>query len=135
MRNFERKQILAEEAINLINEFREESKIFGEKSFGEVRVSNDFETIEVEDFCDGVLRYKLKEVSNVFKEEIEIKGPYGVHFYNALDEIREEATNNLKNMDKNSFSNIIGKTYYVQYRCEEIYERLKGIEKEVCELK
>ncbi|WP_300349410.1 hypothetical protein [Clostridium sp.] len=49
-----------------------------------------------ENFCYGVLKYNLKEVSNVFKEEIEVEGPYGVHFYNALDEIREEATSNLK---------------------------------------
>lgn len=50
-----------------------------------------------ENFCYGVLKYNLKEVSNVFKEEIEVEGPYGVHFYNALDEIREEETSNLKN--------------------------------------
>ncbi|MGG5462099.1 hypothetical protein [Clostridium sp. B9] len=134
MRNFERKQKLAEEALKLIMEFREESKIFGETSFKSIKISEDYNSIIVEDFCDGKFRFDLREVTNIFKDDIEKKGPYGIHFYNALDEIREEATNRFDKLDKQAFMECIGSTYYVQRRCEDIYDRLKNIENEFSEL-
>lgn len=135
MRDFEKRKILAKEAVSLIKEFRDESKIFGEKSFKNIKIKDDFNMIIIDDTCDGIIEVNLNEVSKIFKEEIEDIGPYGVHFYNALEELREETTNRFEELDKNLFMEQIGKTYYVQHKCEDIYERLKEIEKEFCELK
>ncbi|EGT3616479.1 hypothetical protein FHH43_09590 [Clostridium perfringens] len=135
MRDFEKREILAKEASSLIKEFRDESQIFGEKSFKNIKIRDDFNMIIIEDICDGIIEVNLNEVSKVFKEEIEEIGPYGVHFYNALYELREETTSRFEEMDKDLFMEQIGKTYYVQHKCEEIYDRLKEIEKEFCNLK
>lgn len=130
MKDFEKKEVLATEAVKLIKEFREQSQIFGEKSFKNVRINEAHNSILIEDICDGLIEVDLREVSKIFKEEIEDRGPYGVHFYNALEELREEATNKFEKMDKRIFMEQIGETYYVQHKCEDIYERLKEIEKE-----
>ena len=48
----------------------------------------------------------------------------------AVDEFECE----YRNKDKKEFMKYVGKVYYMKFRCEEIYERLKEIEEEVSEI-
>ena len=55
-------------------------------------------------------------------------------FYECLDNIKDELGSKYKKKSKDEFINYVGKLYYAEYRCSEIYERLKDIENEASEL-
>ena len=55
-------------------------------------------------------------------------------FYECLDHTKAELEYDYKKKSKDEFINYVGKLYYAEYRCEEIYKRLQEIEDEASEL-
>ena len=52
-------------------------------------------------------------------------------FYECLDNIKDELGSKYKKKSKDEFISYVGKLYYAEYSCAEIYERLQVIESEV----
>ena len=92
---------LANEAVELIKEFRKEAEILGLNPLRAISIKNHGEIIEVDDEFEGIKEYSLNKISSIFELEMRGYGPCTV--------------GNLK---------------YAEYRCEAIYERLEEIEKE-----
>ena len=82
-------------------------------------------------FYDGRLLYDLKEVHIVFEDEIDGFGPYGGGFYEVINLDVNEFECYYNKIGKKKFMNYVGKVYYMKFRCEEIYERLKEIAEEI----
>lgn len=134
MNKQERKLDLANEAVSLIKEFRELEATVGENIFKSIKVNTDGSKIIVDHIYEGILEYKLTEISTVFSDEIDGFGPVGSGFYDAIYLEIDNFENAYEKMDKKDFIDYVGKVYFMKFRCEEIYEKLKLIEKEFNEV-
>ena len=72
MSKLEKRMKLANEAVELIKEFREEAGILGHNPLKSVTIKEDGEIIEVDDEFDGVIEYSLTEISSVFTVEMKV---------------------------------------------------------------
>lgn len=122
---------LAKEAVALIKEFRKLATIIGDNIFKSVKTNKDGNKIIINHVYDGRLVYELNEVHTVLEDEMEGFGPCGGGFDEAVELAVDEFDCEYRNKDKKEFMNYVGKVYYMKFRCEEIYERLKEIEEEV----
>ena len=75
MSKLEQRMKLANEAVELIEEFRGEAGILGHNPLQSVSIKEDGEIIEVDDEFDGVIEYSLTEISSVFSLEMRGWGP------------------------------------------------------------
>lgn len=133
MSKLEKRMKLANEAVELIKEFREEAGILGHNPLKSVTIQEDGETIEVDDEFDGVIEYSLTEISSVFSTEMRW-GPCSAGFYEAMDLALDDLEDVFKKFSKEEFKEYVGNLKYAEYRCEEIYKRLEKIETEAEEL-
>lgn len=134
MSKLEKRMKLANEAVELIKEFREEAGILGHNPLKSVTIQEDGETIEVDDEFDGVIEYSLTEISSVFSTEMRGWGPCSAGFYEAMDLALDDLEDVFKKFSKEEFKEYVGNLKYAEYRCEEIYIRLEKIETEAEEL-
>lgn len=136
MNKIEKRIKLANEAKDLITEFRKEESILGENVLKGISVSEDGSIIYVDDLYEGLEEYDLDCISSIFRAAIEGFGPCGPRFFEAIDMSIADIEYDYKNKKKSreEFINYVGSLYYAQYRCEEIYNRLKEIDEEAEEL-
>lgn len=134
MNNNEKILKLSEEAKNLIIEFRNESSILGENLLKSIEVSEDGLTFTIDNLFDGVEEFELTDISSVFRLEMDGWALCSPSFYECLDHIKDELGCTYKEKSKDEFISYVGKLYYAEYRCAEIYERLKEIESEASDL-
>ena len=122
MSKLEKRMKLANEAVELIKEFREEAGILGHNPLKSVTIKEDGEIIE-EDFQEI---FSLSDL-----ERYAIKWYYkNVGMGLALANLEYD----FKKFSKEEFKEYVGNLKYAEYRCEEIYKRLEEIEEEASEL-
>lgn len=125
---------LAKEAVSLIKEFRRLATIIGDNIFKSVKSNKDGSKIIINHAYEGRLVYNLNEIHNALEDEMEGFAPCGGGLDEAVDLVVDEFECEYRNKDKKEFMKYVGKVYYMKFRCEEIYERLKEIEEEVSEI-
>ena len=130
MSKLEKRTKLANEAVKLIKEFREEAAILGCNPLKSVTIQEDGEIIEVDDEFEGVEEYCLTDISSVFSTEMRGWGPCSAGFYEAMDLALDDLEDVFKKSSKEEFKEYVGNLKYAEYRCEEIYKRLEEIEEE-----
>ena len=135
MSKLEKRMKLANEAIELIKEFREEAGILGNNPLKSVSIKEDGEIIEVDDEFEGIKEYSLNKISSIFELEMRGYGPCTAGFYEAVSLAEADLEYDFKRYSKEEFKEYVGNLKYAEYRCEAIYERLEEIEKEAEELK
>ena len=133
MKVFEEKRKLAKEAIELIKEFNEVQECIKEQSTSNFKVVEDESKgiilITYDDDYNGEYEYFLSEIHETVKDEMEGFGPCGSGFYEAVNEEKQSAESTYGEVSKEEFIQNIGNAYYIEKRCEEIYDRLKKISK------
>ncbi|MEG0855812.1 MAG: hypothetical protein RSG52_04940 [Terrisporobacter sp.] len=134
MTNLEKMLKLANEAKDLIIEFREEEIRLGENILKEISISEDGLTIYVTEVYDGEKEYALEEISGMFLTEMRGWGPCSAQLYEAISMAQSEVESEYKRMNKEEYIQYVGGLYYMELRCEEIYVRLEQIEQEAAEL-
>ena len=134
MSNIERKMELAKEAVELIKEFGEEASIVGDNPIKSVEIKENGAIIEVDDEYEGIKEYSLSKISSIFLMEMRGWGPCPAGFYEAISLAEDDLEDDFKSLSKTEFKEYVGNLKYAEYRCEEIYERLKQIEREALEL-
>ena len=134
MSKLEKRTKLANEAVKLIKEFREESAILGCNPLKSVTIQEEGEIIEVDDEFEGVKEYLLTDISSVFTLEMRGWGPCPAGFYEGMGLALDSLEYDFKKYSKEEFKEYAGNLKYAEYRCEEIYKRLEEIEKEASAL-
>ena len=134
MSKLKQRMKLAKEAAGLIEEFRREEGILGHNPLQSVAIKEDGRIIEVDDEFDGVIEYSLTEISSVFALEMRGWGPCSAGFYETMESALNDLENNFKTYSKEEFKEYVGDLKYAEYRCEEIYKRLKEIAREASKL-
>ena len=134
MSKLEKRMKLAKEAVELIKEFRGEEAILGHNPLRAVSIKEDGEIIEVDDEFDGVIGYSLTNISSIFALEMRGWGPCSAGFYEAISLAEGDLEYEFKTLSKTEFKEYVGNLKYAEYRCEEIYKRLKQIEREASRL-
>lgn len=122
---------LANEAVELIKEFREEAEILGTNPLRVISIKANGEIIEVDDEFEGIKEYSLNKISSIFELEMRGYGPCTAGFYEAVSLAEADLEYDFKRYSKEEFKEYAGNLKYAEYRCEAIYERLEEIEKEV----
>lgn len=130
MSNATKRIELANEAIELIKEFRNEEAKLGMEMLISVKASEDGKIIIVNNDLEGETEWELSEISSEFARDMEGFGMFGAGLYEEIDELVSSFQYKYGEMDKEEFIQYVGNIYYIKYRCEEIYNRLKEIEKE-----
>ena len=130
MTKLEKRLKLANEAKNLIIEFRNEESRLGENVLEDISISEDGSIIYVTDMYDGDEEYALEEISSIFTAEMRGWGPCSAQLCEAIDMAKAEVEYEYKNMKKDDYIQYVGGLFYIEQRFEEIYVRLKEIEKE-----
>lgn len=123
--------VLAKEAVMLIKDIIESAVFLEENFFNSIEISENHFTILLKDKNNNCLEYSLSEVSCIFTDEItglwEIEG----NVFDYFEFVKEKNNEKYKELSKEEFINYIGKLYYLQYRCEEVFRRLREIEKTI----
>ena len=135
MNRLEKLMKLANEAVELIKEFREEAEILGTNPLRAISIKADGEIIEVDDDFEGIKEYTINKISSIFELEMRGYGPCTAGFYEAVSLAVADLEYDFKRYSKKEFKEYVGNLKYAEYRCEAIYERLEEIEKEAEELK
>ena len=134
MSKLEKIMKLANEAVELIKEFREEAAILGCNPLKSVTIQEDGEIIEVDDEFEGVKEYSLTDISSVFTIEMRGWGPCSAGFYEGIELSLSELEYDFKKYSKEEFKEYVGSLKYAEYRCEQIYKRLEEIGEEASRL-
>ena len=130
----EKRLKLANEAKDLIIEYREEVARLGENSLQKISISEDGSTIYVTDTYEGEQEYDLEGISEIFVTEMRGWGPCSAQLCEAINMAQSEVESKYKDMSKDEYIQYVGGLFYMEQRCEEIYVRLEEIEKEAEEL-
>lgn len=126
----QKKKELAKEAARLIKEFNRVQEDICENTLRSVRVSKEGDSIVLSDESKGNLKYGIDFVSSAIGFRIQGFGPCGSDFYSDIEKKRKTLRNNYNKISKKEFIYSIGNLSYIECRCEEIYKRLKEIERE-----
>ena len=129
----EKQMKLANEAVQLIKEFREEAAILGTNPLKAISIKENGKVIEVDDEFEGVKEYSLNEISSIFGAEMRGGGPCTAGFYEAISLAEADLEYDFKRYSKEEFKEYAGNLKYAEFRCEEKYERLEEIQKELLE--
>lgn len=100
MTNLEKRLKLANEAKELIIEYREEVARLGENSLEKISVSEDGSIIYVTDTYEGDEEYSLGEISSIFTTEMRGWGPCSAQLYEAISIAQSEVESEYKRMSK-----------------------------------
>ena len=119
---------LADEAVNLIKEFREEACVLGENPLCDVLVNESNDIVIFENGIKEPIEYSLSEISYIFEDDIEGFNNCGSNFNEGIELALREARLEYDKLNKEEFSNYIGRIIYAQLICEEIYNSLLEIE-------
>lgn len=130
MSNIDKQMKLANEAVELIKEFRETAAVIGENFLKGICIKDDGAFIEIDDEYEGVKEYALTHISSVFTLEMRGWGPCNASFYEGIGLAEAELEYDYKEYSKEEFKEYVGNLKYAEYRCEEIYLRLEEIENE-----
>lgn len=130
MTNLEKRLKLANEAKELIMEFREEEGRLGENVLQKISISEDGSIIYVTETYDGEKEYGLEEISDIFVTEMRGWGPCSAQLYEAIEMAKCDVESEYKNMSKEEYIQYVGGLFYMEQRCEEIFVRLQEIAKE-----
>lgn len=125
---------LANEAVSLIKEFREEAYVLGGNPLYNIEVNDSNDIVIFEDKTKEPIEYSLSEISYIFEDEIEGFNNYHGKLNDGIELAIRDAKLEYTKLSKNDFSNYIGKLIYANFRCDEIYNRLLEIEKETRKL-
>ena len=126
----EKRLKLANEAKDLIIEYREEVARLGENPLEKINISEDGSTIYVTDTYEGEQEYGLEGISEIFVTEMRGWGPCSAQLCEAIDMEKCEVESKYKEMNKDEYIQYVGGLFYMEQRCEEIYVRLEEIERE-----
>ena len=132
--NLEKQMKLAEEAVELIKEFRKEAEILVSNPLNKITIKENGRIIEVDDEFDGIVEYELNEISSIFRMEMDGWGPCSPGFYEAISLAEDDFKDDFEKYTKEEFKEYVGSIKYTEYRCEAIYERLKEIDEEAEEI-
>ena len=130
MNRLEKLMKLANEAVELIKEFREEAEILGTNPLRAISIKADGEIIEVDDDFEGIKEYSINKISSIFELEMRGYGPCTAGFYEAVSLAEADLEYDFIRYSMEEFKEYVGNLKYAEYRCEAIYERLEEIEKE-----
>ena len=108
--------------------------IVGDNPIKSIEIKEDGSIIEIDHEYDGLEEYQLSKISSIFLSEMRGWGPCSAGFYEAISLAEGELEYEFKRLSKKEFKEYVGNLKYAEYRCEEIYERLKQIEREALEL-
>ena len=106
MSKLEKIMKLANEAVELIKEFREEAAILGCNPLKSVTIQEDGEIIEVDDEFEGVKEYFLTDISSVFTVEMRGWGPCSSGFYEEIELRLSELEYDFKKYSKEEFKEL-----------------------------
>ena len=134
MNNNDKVLKLAEEAKNLIIEFRNEASVLGENPLNDINVSEDGFAITIDSDWTGVTEFSLFEISSALHDDMECWGPASPAFYECIDMSISLIDEKYSEKNRDEFINYAGQLYYAKYRCEEIYKRLQEIDDEASKL-
>ena len=134
MNNNDKVLKLAEEAKNLIIEFRNEASVLGENPLNDISISEDGFEITIDSDWTGVTEFSLFEISSALHDDMECWGSASPAFYECIDMSISLIDEKYSEKNRDEFINYVGQLYYAQYRCEEIYERLQEIDDEASKL-
>lgn len=121
---------LAEEAKELILEYREVEHLIAENFTNSIEINEDGTVLTVDDELEGVKDYPITEISSVFKTEMEGYAMISAGFYDAFEEAISSVEYEFEDAYSTERIEAIKELNTMKDRCEEIYERLKKIEKE-----
>ena len=130
MSKLEKQMKLANEAVELIKEFRKEAEILGLNPLRAISIKNHGEIIEVDDEFEGIKEYSLNKISSIFELEMRGYGQFTPGFYEAIGLAEADLEYDFKRYSKEEFKVYVGNLKYAEFRCEAIYERLEEIQKE-----
>ena len=134
MNNNDKVLKLAQEAKNLIIEFRNEASVLGVNPLNNISISEDGFAITIDSDLTGVTEFSLFEISSALHDDMECWGPASPAFYECMSLSISEIEFKYSEKSKDEFINYVGQLYYAQYRCEEIYKRLQEIDNEASKL-
>lgn len=135
MTDLEKRLKLAEEAKNLIIEYRKEIDfVFEEYTLEEISINEDGSVIHTVDTYDGEEDHELICISQIFTGEMRGWGPCPARLKESISLAQGLVDGEYRNMDRERYINYVGGLYYLDHRTEEIYQRLLAIEKEAEEL-
>ena len=100
--------------------------IICEKDIELVNESNDI--VIFENGIKEPIEYSLSEISYIFEDDIEGFNNCGSNFNEGIELALREARLEYDKLNKEEFSNYIGRFIYAQFRCEEIYNSLLELE-------
>lgn len=121
-------QLLASEATMLIKDVIENAAFLEDNFFKSIEISEDQLTILLKDKNNNCLEYSLSEVSCIFTDEIQGLWEVEGNIFDYFEFVKEKNNEKYKELNKEEFVNYVGRLYYLQYRCEEVFRRLREIE-------
>lgn len=134
MNNIIKRIELANEAVELIKEFRSEEAKLDIEILISVKASEGGKTIIVNNHSEGETEWELSEISSEFARDMEGFAMFGAGLHEEIEELVLNFEHKYSEMNKEEFIQYVGNIYYIKYRCEEIYKRLKAIEIEAEQL-
>lgn len=126
-----KEQAMANEVIILVKEIIENAVLLEGNFFQSIESSDDGSTLLLKDKNNNFLEYSLSEVSSIFSDEIQGLWEIEGNIFDYFEFVKERNNEKYNTLSKEEFINYIGRLYYLQYRCEEVYRRLRKIEKSI----
>ena len=122
---------LANEAVWLIKEFRDEASKFGLNFFKDININAEGKIVEVNDDIEGVKYYSLNEVGRLFNDGMRGFGICKIGFYEFINLVEGYLADNFNKYPKEEFEKYSEDLKDLEDRYTAIYKRLQVIEKEV----
>ena len=131
MSNYGIEQAMANNVLILIREVIESGLILEGNFITNIEKSDDNKEFILKDKNGNYIEYSLSEISNIFSDEFE--GLYDLegNIFDYINEVKSENKKKYESLSKEEFINYIGRLYYLQYKCEEVYAKLKELEMRV----
>lgn len=124
----ERKR-LVDEVISLIREFEGIAADIRETRIRELSIADDYSTISYE-LEDEKFTFPITQISGLYQAEFEGLAGTEPMFVEQIEAIKQDMRYNFPKMQKEDFIHYVGSIYYADFRCKEIYDRLREIDEE-----
>lgn len=133
MQTIDERKKLIDEAITLIREFEGISIDIRGSLIEELKIDDDYTKISYE-LVGEELVFPLTEISHIYQSEFEGIAGLDPTFPELVRAVKGQIESNFTEMQKEDFIHYVGNIYYADYRCREIYAKLKQIEVNAREL-